>query len=93
MPIYVYECADCGKEHEILQKLADPPASVCPSCGQKNLSKQLTAAGFHLKGNGWYASDFKNKSPSAPAEGASTKTETKAPEVAKTPCGHACSCH
>ena len=71
MPIYEYRCAACGHQEDHLQKLADAPLSKCPSCGKKKYQKQLTAAGFQLKGSGWYATDFKSGKKEA-------KTETKA---------------
>jgi len=78
MPIYEYRCSVCGQEHEVLQKVSEPPLVDCPSCGKPGLQKLLTAAGFQLKGSGWYATDFKPSSKKAdekkPAE---TKTETK----------------
>jgi putative FmdB family regulatory protein len=67
MPIYEYRCSSCGHEKEVLQKLSDPPLAECPACGKSTLRKLVSAAGFHLKGSGWYATDFKNKS-SKPAE-------------------------
>ncbi len=60
MPIYAYKCSSCGHETDVLQKVSDAPLNVCPSCGTASFSKQLTAAGFQLKGSGWYATDFKN---------------------------------
>jgi putative FmdB family regulatory protein len=66
MPIYEYRCASCGCEKEYLQKLSDPPMKTCPSCGADALTKLISAAGFHLKGSGWYATDFK-KSPASSA--------------------------
>ena len=60
MPIYEYRCDSCGHQKEHLQKMSDPVLRVCPDCGQATYSKQVTAAGFQLKGNGWYATDFKN---------------------------------
>ena len=60
MPIYEYRCASCGFQSEYLQKVSDPPRSVCPECGKATFNKLLTAAGFQLKGSGWYATDFKN---------------------------------
>jgi len=60
MPIYEYRCRACGFEKEYLQKLADAPIEVCESCGQATMSKLVSAAGFQLKGSGWYATDFKN---------------------------------
>ncbi len=67
MPIYEYRCTACGVTRDILQKLSDPPATQCASCGEHALAKQVTAAGFQLKGSGWYATDFKN-SGAKPAE-------------------------
>jgi putative FmdB family regulatory protein len=67
MPIYEYRCADCGHQDEFLQKVSEPVLTQCPVCGKPSLQKLLSAAGFHLKGSGWYATDFKNKG-SKPAE-------------------------
>ena len=67
MPIYAYRCSSCGFEKDHLQKLNDPVLSICPECHEKTYQKQLTAAGFQLKGGGWYATDFKGSSP-APAK-------------------------
>lgn len=63
MPIYAYCCNACGHQKDVLQKVSDPALTDCPACGQSTLRKQVTAAGFQLKGGGWYATDFKNKSP------------------------------
>jgi putative FmdB family regulatory protein len=60
MPIYQYKCAACGHLEEALQKISDDPLTDCPSCGKPKLEKQLTAAGFQLKGSGWYVTDFRN---------------------------------
>ena len=60
MPIYEYRCSACGHELEALQKLSEAPLAVCPSCGQSELRKQVSAAGFQLKGSGWYVTDFRN---------------------------------
>lgn len=65
MPIYEYRCDKCGIEKEYLQKVSDPPVSACP-CGESTMTKLISAAGFQLKGSGWYATDFKN-SGSRPA--------------------------
>jgi len=65
MPIYAYKCSDCGHEQDVMQKVSDAPLTDCPECGQPAFAKQLTAAGFQLKGSGWYATDFKGGS-SAP---------------------------
>ena len=76
MPIYEYRCSACGFQKEYLQKVADPVLSVCPECGKSTFSKMLSAAGFQLKGSGWYATDFKN-SGSKPAAKAEAKSEAK----------------
>ena len=69
MPIYAYKCESCGHAKDVLQKMSDDPLTKCPSCGAPTFNKQLTAAGFQLKGSGWYATDFKGgaASTSAPA--------------------------
>jgi putative FmdB family regulatory protein len=59
MPIYAYKCSDCGFEQDVMQKVSDAPLTDCPQCGKPAFAKQLTAAGFQLKGSGWYATDFK----------------------------------
>jgi putative FmdB family regulatory protein len=59
MPIYEYRCANCGFQDEYLQKVSERPLKVCPSCGKAKFEKLLSAPGFHLKGSGWYATDFK----------------------------------
>jgi len=81
VPIYEYRCSSCGFQKEYLRKVSDPTLSVCPECSKETFGKMLTAAGFQLKGGGWYATDFKNSGakPAAKtaAEGASaSKTET-----------------
>ena len=60
MPIYEYRCSSCGHQQEFLQRLSDATLSVCTACGKPTFSKMLTAAGFQLKGSGWYATDFRN---------------------------------
>ena len=60
MPIYEYRCGACETKHEALQKMSDAPLTLCPECGKESLVKLVSAAGFQLKGNGWYATDFKN---------------------------------
>ena len=59
MPIYAYRCATCGHAQDVLQKISDPLLTVCPSCGAETFVKQVTAAGFQLKGSGWYVTDFR----------------------------------
>ncbi|MEI2415779.1 FmdB family zinc ribbon protein [Orrella sp. JC864] len=76
MPIYAYQCSACGHAQDVLQKMSDSPLTVCPACGQSTYVKQVTAAGFQLKGSGWYVTDFRNnngggaKPAGKPAEGA-----------------------
>ncbi len=60
MPIYAYGCSSCGLQKDVLQKMSDAPLTTCPECGMDTFAKQLTAAGFQLKGSGYYATDFKN---------------------------------
>jgi len=60
MPIYEYRCAECGHEMEKLQKISDAPLTDCPACGKAGLQKLVSAAGFRLKGGGWYETDFKS---------------------------------
>ena len=81
MPIYEYRCDACGHQQEFLQRVSEPPLTECPVCRKPTFQKLLSAAGFQLKGSGWYATDFKNKT-SKPAEKKAedkpeAKTETK----------------
>ncbi|HEV7576873.1 MAG TPA: FmdB family zinc ribbon protein [Caldimonas sp.] len=83
MPIYAYRCTTCGHAQDVLRKISDPPLSVCPTCGAATFVKQVTAAGFQLKGSGWYVTDFRgdNKKSGKPAEGdAAPAAEGKAGE-------------
>ena len=77
MPIYEYRCSACGHADEHLQKVSDAPLKVCPACGKAKYQKQLSAAGFQLKGTGWYATDFKGAGKKAESKKTETKTETK----------------
>ncbi len=85
MPIYEYRCTSCGFEEEYLQKVGAALLTQCPECGKATFSKKLTAAGFQLKGSGWYATDFKNsgskaketKTDAKPATASDTKSEAK----------------
>jgi putative FmdB family regulatory protein len=78
MPIYEYRCLECSHQQDHLQKISEEPLSVCPSCGKPTYKKMLSAAGFQLKGSGWYATDFRNAG-SKPAEKTSySKTDSKA---------------
>ena len=67
MPIYAYGCSGCGLQQDVMQKMSDAPLTVCPECGKETFVKQLTAAGFQLKGSGYYATDFKNPPNAEPA--------------------------
>jgi putative FmdB family regulatory protein len=95
MPIYAYRCASCGHTKDVLQKISDAPLTVCPACGASAFAKQVTAAGFQLKGSGWYATDFKGSGTKKPADGTKTddaktdgaKTEAGKSEVGKTEAG------
>jgi len=76
MPIYEYQCGSCASKKEHLQKLSDEPISVCPTCGSNAYTKIISAAGFQLKGSGWYATDFKNGSQSKPKTEPKVKNES-----------------
>jgi putative FmdB family regulatory protein len=106
MPIYAYRCGECGHAKDVLQKLSDPLLTTCPACGAEAFSKQLTAAGFQLKGSGWYATDFKGGGTAAAGAAAtapaaseskpdskpdSTPAATAAPSGGG--CGGSCACH
>lgn len=84
MPIYEYRCGECGQEHEVLQKVSEPPLTECPACGRPALKKQLSAAGFQLKGSGWYATDFKGSAKKPAEKQAEAKTEAKAETKSET---------
>jgi putative FmdB family regulatory protein len=106
MPIYAYKCGSCGHAKDVLQKISDEPLTVCPACGQASFSKQLTAAGFQLKGSGWYATDFKGGATGGAAAGASASSDGAATSAAESSgsdtatataapaaCGASCACH
>jgi putative FmdB family regulatory protein len=82
MPIYAYRCAACGHSRDVLQKLSDPVLGTCPACGADQFQKQLTAAGFQLKGSGWYATDFRSNGSAAAAKPADDKP-AEAPAATK----------
>lgn len=97
MPIYAYRCEECGFTKDVLQKISDPVLTVCPSCAKPSFKKQVTAAGFQLKGSGWYVTDFRGGTPpatgtagngsangAAPATPAAS-TEASAPAAAAAP--------
>ncbi|HEX8611373.1 MAG TPA: FmdB family zinc ribbon protein [Telluria sp.] len=93
MPIYAYRCDECGFAKDVLQKISDPVLTVCLSCGKPSFKKQLTAAGFQLKGTGWYATDFRGgTAPSTgtaipPAEGGPAAPAAAATPAADTSAG------
>jgi len=75
VPIYEYRCSSCGYQKEYLQKVSDPLLTVCPECNQETFGKMLTAAGFQLKGGGWYVTDFRNNGAKPGAKAAAKETE------------------
>ena len=85
MPIYAYRCAACGHAKDVLQKMSDPPLLDCPACGQPRLEKQVTAAGFQLKGSGWYVTDFREgqKKADKPADKPAADKPDQGAEPAK----------
>ena len=85
MPIYAYRCSACGHAKDVLQKLSDAPLTTCPACAAESFSKQVTAAGFQLKGSGWYATDFKGGGTAAPAAAATTGAAVAAPAASEAP--------
>ena len=104
MPIYAYKCESCGFAKDVLQKMSDSPLSDCPTCAAPTFKKQLTAAGFQLKGSGWYATDFKGGATAAAAGGTSSTSEVAKPAEStvtapapSTPsgggCAGGCACH
>ena len=105
MPIYAYRCSACGHAKDVLQKLSDAPLTTCPACSAESFSKQVTAAGFQLKGSGWYVTDFKGGSAPAAAGAAAApaaadaakpdaaKSDASASSSSSTPCGGSCACH
>lgn len=99
MPIYAYRCSACGHAKDVLQKMSDPVLTTCPSCGAEAFSKQLTAAGFQLKGSGWYVTDFKGGSSGTsapatkPAESAASSSSSSDSAAPAAGCGGSCACH
>jgi putative FmdB family regulatory protein len=87
MPIYEYRCSACGYQKDYLQRMSDAPLTDCPECGKRTFNKMVTAAGFHLKGSGWYATDFKTGSKPKPEQDkpaeSSKKEEPKKEEPKK----------
>lgn len=95
MPIYAYLCESCGHRQDVLQKLSDPVLSTCPACGAEAFVKQITAAGFQLKGSGWYQTDFKNNGSAPAAKSAKAEEAPAAPSACAgcpaQPAGGSCS--
>jgi len=93
MPIYAYRCSTCGHAKDVLQKMSDPLLTVCPECGASTFVKQVTAAGFQLKGSGWYVTDFRggDKPPAAKPEGGATADAPKADAATPAPASAATS--
>jgi len=108
MPIYAYKCGSCGHAKDVLQKVSDAPLVTCPACGAESFSKQITAAGFQLKGSGWYVTDFRNNGTSSKSKDADTSKSSDKPSSDSKPaesaapksdapsasagCGSACAC-
>jgi putative FmdB family regulatory protein len=81
MPLYEYQCGNCGKFCEVLQKVNDAPAVTCPECGKDQLKRQLSAPSFQLKGSGWYATDYKKPQVNENGDSKSTSAETPKTET------------
>ncbi len=79
MPIYAYRCESCGFQKDVLQKISDAPLSQCPDCGADAFRKQVTAAGFQLKGSGWYVTDFRGGNNGSGKGASGAATDAKAP--------------
>jgi len=77
MPIYAYRCEHCGHAKDVLQKISDPVLTVCPACGEPTFRKQVTAAGFQLKGSGWYVTDFRGDKPAGKTADGDAKADAK----------------
>ena len=84
MPIYAYRCEACGFAKDVLQKMSDEPLTVCPECQQASFKKQITAAGFQLKGSGWYVTDFRGGSGGTGAAGGATASNAGSTESSST---------
>jgi putative FmdB family regulatory protein len=108
MPIYAYKCESCGHGQDVLQKISDPVLTRCPQCGADSFRKQVTAAGFQLKGSGWYVTDFRggatgtaaaggassaSPAPAAPSGDSAAGPAPGASAAASTACGGSCACH
>ena len=84
MPIYAYRCSECGNAKDVLQKMSDPVLTECPACGAQAFTKQVTAAGFQLKGSGWYVTDFRGDNKPAKSADDASKGDGAKGEPAKT---------
>jgi putative FmdB family regulatory protein len=108
MPIYAYRCSSCGHAKDVLQKMSDAVLTTCPACGAESFTKQVTAAGFQLKGSGWYQTDFRGgaTAPAAPTAADAPAAPAATPAAAtppasggaasaapSAPCGGSCACH
>jgi putative FmdB family regulatory protein len=89
MPIYAYKCGSCGHAKDVLQKISDAPLTVCPACGAEAFTKQVTAAGFQLKGSGWYVTDFRGGSGGSSAPATDSKVDAKPDASTATSAGDA----
>jgi putative FmdB family regulatory protein len=94
MPIYEYRCDACGHEKEVLQRMSDKPLTKCPKCGKRRFHKLVSAAGFQLKGTGWYATDFKNSGakPAAKKDKPESKPDKSGDSSGKEPSKAAAAC-
>jgi putative FmdB family regulatory protein len=90
MPFYEYVCTECGAATELLQKISDPPATTCPKCHAEALTKQISAAGFRLKGGGWYETDFKSDGQRNLVKDGAKGGEGASADAAKSDAGHTC---
>ena len=88
MPIYEYQCQSCGHEHEALQKFSDKPLVMCPACSKPDLIKKISAAGFRLKGGGWYETDFKSGTKKNVAGESCASSESSKPHGCSGSCAH-----
>jgi len=94
MPIYEYECRACGNRHEALQKMSDDALTDCPACGKPELKKLVSAAGFRLKGSGWYETDFKGGGKKKDDKGDAGGSASAPKKAAAGGCGSGgCGCH
>lgn len=109
MPIYAYKCESCGHGQDVMQKISDPLLTVCPKCGASAFRKQVTAAGFQLKGSGWYVTDFRGGASSGgsssagvspgdsagagKSEGSASGGSSESTPAASGACGSSCACH